>query len=326
MPQRGKRLLIDRRANDPLRVMAEGPDITGIAALDPVLAALYAEPYTIREPAARAVPFIFASPHSGRLYPQAFLNQSQLSPITLRRSEDAHVDELFADVVELGAPMVVARFPRAYVDANRASSELDQTMFQGRLDLPIEQSSARVNAGLGVIPRIVRDGAEIYRGKLRAGEVAERLSRLHARYHAALSSLVQETRARFGTVVVIDCHSMPCAGGTPNIVLGDRYGTAASPILLRKAEEAFLSRGFAVGRNVPYAGGYTTQLYGKPVKGLHALQVEVNRSLYLDEDRIELTPAFLDVRRRLLSVFSELVTIDLNALRPSQRGMRLAAE
>lgn len=306
--------------------MREGPDKPETAGLDPVLAMLYAEPFTVREPAARTVPFIFASPHSGRFYPRTFLNQSQLSPIALRRSEDAHVDELFAEAVELGAPMIMARFPRAYVDANRAPGELDQTMFQGRLNLPLDQTSARVNAGLGVIPRIVRDGAEIYRGKLRAGEAAERLSQLHGRYHAALSSLVRETRARFGVAVVIDCHSMPCAAGTPNIVLGDRYGTAASPILLRKAEEAFLSRGFVVGRNVPYAGGYTTQLYGEPAKGSHALQVEVNRSLYLDEDRIELTSAFPEIRRRLVSAFSDLVTIDLNALQPPQRGTRLAAE
>jgi N-formylglutamate deformylase len=306
--------------------MRERPDKPGIAPLDPVLAALYAEPFIIREPSARAVPFIFASPHSGRLYPQAFLNQSQLSPMTLRRSEDAYADELFADVVQLGAPMIAARFPRAYVDPNRAPGELDKTMFHGQITLPLEPAGARVNAGLGVIPRIVRDGAEIYSGKITAGEAAERLSRLHARYHAALSSLVQETRARFGAAVVIDCHSMPSAAGTPNIVLGDRYGTAASPILLREAEEAFQSRGFAVGRNVPYAGGYTTQLYGEPIKGMHALQIEVNRSLYLDEDRIELAAAFPDIRRRLLSALAELVTIDVEALRPSQRGMRLAAE
>jgi N-formylglutamate deformylase len=305
--------------------MTKGSPDSGSAAVDSVLAALHAEPFVVVEPAAHVVPFVFASPHSGRLYPRTFLNQSHLSPLTLRRSEDAYVDELFGDVVQLGAPFIVARFPRAYVDANRAPGELDQTMFQGQLSAPIEQASARVNAGLGVIPRIVRDGAEIYRGKLPAIEAEDRLSRLHRRYHAALSSLVQETLARFGAAVVIDCHSMPSAAGTPNIVLGDRYGTAASPVLLRKAEELFQSSGFTVGRNVPYAGGYTTHLYGEPVRGTHALQVEVNRALYLDEDRLEVTAGYSELRLRLLSVFGELVSIDADVLRP-RREMRFAAE
>ncbi|HEX3944302.1 MAG TPA: N-formylglutamate amidohydrolase [Rhizomicrobium sp.] len=319
------RVLIDASANGPLTgMMKESPE-SGAAAFDSALAALHVEPFVVVEPAARVAPFVFASPHSGRLYPRTFLNQSQLSPLTLRRSEDAYVDELFGDVVQFGAPLIVARFPRAYVDANRAPGELDQAMFQGPLSGPIDQASARVNAGLGVIPRIVRDGAEIYRGKLPASEAEDRLSRLHRRYHAALSSLVQETRARFDAVVVIDCHSMPSTAGTPDIVLGDRYGTAASPVLLRKAEELFQSRGFTVGRNVPYAGGYTTHLYGEPVRGTHALQVEVNRSLYLDEDRLEVTAGYSELRRRLLSVFGELVGIHLDVLRP-QGGIRFAAE
>ena len=320
-----KRPLLDASANGPLTRMMKGSLHSGAPAVDSALAALHAEPFVICEPPVRLVPFIFASPHSGRLYPRTFLNQSHLSPLTLRRSEDAYVDELFADVVQLGAPLIVARFPRAYVDANRAPGELDQTMFHGALGVPIEQASARVNAGLGVIPRIVRDGAEIYREKLPASEAEDRLSRLHRRYHAALSALVQETHARFGAAVVIDCHSMPSAAGTPHIVLGDRYGTAASPALLRKAEELFQSGGFTVGRNVPYAGGYTTHLYGEPVRARHALQVEVNRALYLDEDRLELTVGYSDLRRRLLAVFVELVSIEADVLRP-QRGIRFAAE
>jgi N-formylglutamate deformylase len=305
-----------------------GAQSGGDAALslgDPVLANLYVAPYELFEPAEQILPFVFASPHSGRIYPRALLQLSRLSSLSLRRSEDAYVNELFAGVVDLGAPLIAARFPRAYVDANRAPSELDASMFDSLLNMPVEHTSPRVSAGLGVIPRIVRDGAEIYRVKLKPADAEERLERLHRRYHAALAKIVRETHARFATVVVVDCHSMPSAASAPDVVLGDRYGTAASPALLRRAEQAFLSRGFSVGRNVPYAGGYTTHLYGQPAKGIHAVQVEVNRALYLDEERIQLTAGFTELRSRLISALHELVQIDANLLRP-QRGMRLAAE
>src|SRR5437764_1585807 len=196
-------------------------------------------------------------------------------------------------------------------------------MFETALRLPVEQASSRVGAGLGVIPRVVRDGAEINRGKLDPKEAEERLSRLHRRYHAALASLVRETRAQFGTAVVIDCHSMPSAAGAPDIVLGDRYGTAASYVLLQRAERAFQSRGFSVGRNVPYAGGYTTLVFGQPARGIHALQIEVNRALYLDEDRIVVTSQFPQLQARLIAALSELAAIDVNLLSP-QRGLNLA--
>ncbi|MBV9570798.1 MAG: N-formylglutamate amidohydrolase [Alphaproteobacteria bacterium] len=295
-----------------------GPPVDGL------LTTLHAAPYVISRPAARLNPFVFASPHSGRLYPESFLRQSRLSALALRRSEDAHVDDLFAGVPELGAPFIAARFPRAYIDANRAPGELDETMFDGPLHVPVEQISARVNAGLGVIPRVVRDGAEIYRAKLKPAEAEERLSRLHRRYHAGVSALLREAHAQFAAAVLIDCHSMPSAAGAPDIVLGDRYGTAASNILLRHTENAFQLHGFKVGRNVPYAGGYTTQLYGEPVRGVHALQVEVNRALYLDEERIELTADFAAMQNRLMLALAELVRLDARALRPQR--MRLAAE
>ncbi|MBV8798640.1 MAG: N-formylglutamate amidohydrolase [Alphaproteobacteria bacterium] len=292
---------------------------------DPVLAQLYATPYSLSEPVLRSVPFIFASPHSGRLYPQSLLRGSRLPEHMLRRSEDAYVDYLFAEIVSAGAPLIAARFPRAYVDANRAPGELDASMFTGPLNMAVEQASPRVNAGLGVIPRLVRDGMEIYRSKLAPSEAGERLSRLHARYHAALAALVRESCDRFGAAAVIDCHSMPSAVSAPDIVLGDRYGTAASHSLLRRAELALLKRGFTVGRNVPYAGGYTTQLYGQPARGVHALQIEVNRALYLHEDRVELTPGFRQVQDRLFAAMAELLAIDVAVLWPAA-GMRIAAE
>lgn len=311
-------------------ILAPNPEHEGkeagksAGAPDAVLAALHASPYVISEPDTRSIPFIFASPHSGRIYPQALLQSTRLSALALRRSEDAYVDTLFADAVTLGAPLIAARFPRAWLDVNRAPGELDPTMFDGKLMVPLEQASPRVNAGLGVIPRIVRDGAEIYRVKLKPEDAEQRLTNLHASYHRALAALVRDTHLRFATAVVIDCHSMPSAATAPDVVLGDRYGTAASHALLRRAEQAFQSQGFSVGRNVPYAGGYTTHLYGQPAKGIHALQIEVNRALYLDEDRIEVLSAFPWVRGRLTCALRELIGIDASLLRT--QNFRLAAE
>jgi len=294
------------------------------AAADPQLADLYAQPYEIHTSAEQRVPFVFASPHSGRIYPQTFLRISRLSALSLRRSEDAYVDKLFSGVVSLGAPLIAARFPRAWLDANRGAGELDTSMFDAPLAITVDAAGPRVAAGLGVIPRIVRDGADIYRAKLPPDDAERRLV-LHRRYHLALSLLVRETLERFGTAVVIDCHSMPSAAGAPDIVLGDRYGTAASNALLRQAEQAFRLRGFNVGRNVPYAGGYTTQLYGQPKRGIHALQVEINRMLYLDEEPIDPIEGFAELRDRLLAALSDLTRIDPVLLR-TRSHLRVAAE
>lgn len=286
-------------------------------AFDAVLAALYAHPFKIRRPAEQRVPFVFASPHSGRLYPSSFAAQSRLDALCLRRSEDAYADELFAGAVTQGAPMIAARFPRAFLDVNRAPTELDPALFDGPLAVRVDTPNARVHAGLGVIPRIVRDGAEIYRVKLHPGEAQERLSRLHRPYHAALARLVEETMARFGVAIVIDCHTMPSAASVPDIVLGDRYGAAASPLLIRSAEAAFATAGFSVARNAPYAGGYTTHLYGRPEICVHALQIEINRTLYLDEERIEPGANYALVQRRLNEALLALTRIDLGPVRPA---------
>jgi N-formylglutamate amidohydrolase len=272
---------------------------------DETLANLHAAPFTIARPARQSVAFVFASPHSGRLYPHSFIAHSRLTSLSLRRSEDAFVDELFSGVTELGAPLIAARFPRAYLDVNRAAAEIDVAMFEGALPLSPD-STPRVAAGLGVIPRIVRDGAEIYRGKLAAAEIAERLTHLYRPYHAALAQLIDETRARFGTCVLIDCHSMPSAAAVPDIVLGDRYGISASAALMREAEHAFASHGFSVVRNAPYAGGYTTYLHGKSDGPVQALQIEINRGLYLDEERVMRSPRFGDIAMRLARALRDL--------------------
>lgn len=287
---------------------------------DALLEDLIARPFRLLRPPAQRVPFVFASPHSGSLYPHSLVAMSQLSPTTLRRSEDAFVDELFeAKVSALGAPMIAARFPRAYLDVNRSPAEIDTQMFDGALRVATDPASPRVTAGLGVIPRVVRDGAEIYRQKLPPREAEERLARFYRPYHAALAMLVKETMALFGAAVVVDCHSMPSAAAVPNIVLGDRYGTSAAPLLVRQAERAFEAQGFSCVRNVPYAGGYTTLLHGRPARGLHALQIEINRSLYLQEERIERTARFAQIQARIGAAAAALSSIDIGDLLPSGR-------
>jgi N-formylglutamate deformylase len=246
--------------------------------------------------------------------------------MALRRSEDAFADELFEGAVERGAPMIAARFPRVFLDVNRAASELDNAMFDAALQVEVGAPSARVAAGLGVIPRIVRDGAEIYRGRLSPADAEQRLMRLYRPYHAALAGLIDETRARFGVAIVVDCHSMPPAASIPDIVLGDRYGVTASPALMRHAELAFEAYGFSTARNTPYAGGYTTLLYGRREQGIHALQIEVNRALYLDEARIERLARFEETRARLGEALGKLVAVDTNVLIQNPPRQSLAAE
>jgi N-formylglutamate deformylase len=293
---------------------------------DPVLAELYREPFRIVRPQKQTAPFVFASPHSGRLYPTDFVARSSLTPMALRRSEDAFADELFEGAVERGAPMIAARFPRVFLDVNRAASELDNAMFDAALQVEVGAPSARVAAGLGVIPRIVRDGAEIYRGRLSPADAEQRLMRLYRPYHAALAGLIDETRARFGVAIVVDCHSMPPAASIPDIVLGDRYGVTASPALMRHAELAFEAYGFSTARNTPYAGGYTTLLYGRREQGIHALQIEVNRALYLDEIRIERLACFEETRARLGEALGKLVVVDTKLLIQNPPRPSLAAE
>jgi len=289
------------------------------------LAALYAEPFRIFRPFRQTVPFVFASPHSGRAYPTSFVTASRLNAVSLRRSEDAFVDELFCGAVAMGAPMIAARFPRAFLDVNRAPAEIDTGMFEGALGIVVDAPSPRVTAGLGVIPRIVRDGAEIYRGKLKAADAEERLHRLYRPYHAALARLIEETRAIFGVAVLVDCHSMPSAAAIPDVVFGDRYGMAAAPTVSRAAELAFEAQGFSHARNAPYAGGYTTHIHGRRDRDVHALQVEINRALYLDEERIARGPRFETVHARVNEAIARLVAIEPASLVRTRRH-NLAAE
>lgn len=256
-------------------------------------------PFMLIEPLRRTAPLVFASPHSGRRYPESLLAQTRLTLQSLRRSEDAYVDEVFAGAAAHGAPILCATVARAYVDLNRDPAELDPDMFQEPLPRAGLIASPRVQAGLGAIPRIAGDGEEIYRRRLPFAEAERRLSAVHRPYHAMLETLVAETKALFGCAILIDCHSMPsCARGpqAPDIVLGDRFGAACHPELTGLVETALRGMGYKVVRNAPFAGGHTTQAYGRPRDGVHGLQIELNRGLYLQERSLTRSSAFARVR------------------------------
>jgi N-formylglutamate amidohydrolase len=251
----------------------------------------------LHQPPRRAVPLVLASPHSGADYPVEFLAASRLDPLTLRRSEDSFVDEIFAAAPELGAPLLAARFPRAFLDVNREPWELDPAMFADPLPAFVNSRSPRVRMGLGTIARVVASGEEIYARKLRFAEARHRVESLYHPYHNALRQLVLDTEAAFGGYLLIDCHSMPSAvsevgGQDADIVLGDCHGAACAPRLVQAARAFLKERGFAVAVNAPYAGGFTTGHYGNPRRGRHALQIEINRGLYMDERRYLRKPGF----------------------------------
>jgi len=256
-------------------------------------------PFVLIEPLHRTAPLIFASPHSGRRYPAELLADSRVALISLRRSEDAYVDELFAGAAAHGAAVLSATIARAFVDLNRDPAELDPEMFDERPPHSPHGNSARVQAGLGAIPRISGDGQPIYRRKLRLDEAERRIASVHRPYHAMLQNLVTETHAQFGCAVLIDCHSMPSSARgahAPDIVLGDRFGASCHPSVTALAEATLRRLGYRVARNAPFAGGHTTQTYGRPAAGVHALQVEINRALYIDERTLERTNGHTRVR------------------------------
>jgi N-formylglutamate amidohydrolase len=264
-----------------------------------------APPFEVARPGTLKAPLVFNSPHSGRVYPRAFLAASRLDSLTLRRSEDAFVEELFAFVADLGAPLLYAHFPRAYLDVNREPYELDPALFRDGLPHYANTQSVRVVGGLGTIARIVSESDEIYREPLTLGAALERINRLYTPYHATLGALLAEAEAAFGVAVLIDCHSMPSnpmadyGGGRPDFVLGDRYGASCHGEITRLAAGQLKAMGYAVALNKPYAGGYITEHYGRPQHGRHALQVEINRAIYMDETNFERSPGFELLKRDL---------------------------
>jgi N-formylglutamate amidohydrolase len=266
----------------------------------------------LQQPLARSLPLVLASPHSGTEYPADFLTASRLDPLALRRSEDSFVDELFGVAPRLGAPLLSARFPRAYVDVNREAYELDPGMFADALPKFVNACSPRVRMGLGTIARIVANGEEIYAEKLHFAEVERRIDCLYRPYHRVLRQLVDETAAVFGGCLLVDCHSMPsgagsaCAQDGADIVLGDCHGAACAPQILEAARRFLADRGFTVAINTPYAGGFTTGHYGRPDEHRHALQIEINRALYMNERSYRRKPYFARLVRDLAELIERL--------------------
>jgi N-formylglutamate amidohydrolase len=285
-----------------------------------------AEPYEIRRPAQPGTPFVFASPHSGRLYPDDMMAASALDPAAIRRSEDAFVDALAAAGPRYGAPLIAANFARAYIDVNREPYELDQAMFEDELPAFARSRTARVAAGLGSIAKVVAEGQEIYARKLTFQEACRRIETVHQPYHAALRGLLDEARAAFGLAILIDWHSMPSAAAvvdgpkgrkTCDFVLGDRYGAACAPAVAAVVERELQARGYTVNRNAPYAGGYTTEHYGRPAEGVHALQIEINRALYLDEKKLRRHGGFERLAHDLEKLVEALTAVDWSRLAPA---------
>ncbi len=271
---------------------------------------------TVRAPLRQTVPLVFASPHSGRDYPADFVAASKLDPKALRRSEDSFIDELYACAPDQGAPLISAVFPRAYCDPNREPYELDPAMFTGPLPGHANTRSPRVLAGLGTIARVVASGAEIYAGKLSVDEAEQRIARCYKPYHDRLRRLVDDTRAAFGWSLLVDCHSMPSVGGPMDrdsglsrvdVVLGDCFGAACSPVFTQVVEDAFRLRGYRVVRNTPYAGGFTTRHYGHPRESSHALQIELNRGLYMDETEHQHSSGFGQLQADIEGVVMALI-------------------
>jgi N-formylglutamate amidohydrolase len=278
-------------------------------------------PFEIHEPSAWSGAVVFNSPHSGCIYPRAFLTSSRLDVVTLRRSEDCFVDELAAGVVGRGYPLMRAHFPRCYVDVNREPYELDPRMFEGRLPSFANTRSMRVAGGLGTVARVVGDAQEIYGNRIPVDDAIRRIEGLYKPYHRALRRLFTRVHRDFGAAILIDCHSMPSTAGSrderprADVVLGDRYGTSCVASITDLVESTLRAQGYSVSRNKPYAGGFITEHYGNPAAGLHAIQVELNRALYMDERRFERASSFDRVARDLELLADQLAGIPLHELR-----------
>lgn len=266
--------------------------------------------FSIDEPVSVMSPVVFASPHSGRLYPKGFLDTCAAAMIDLRRIEDAYVDRLLADVHQSGAPVICGLVARAYVDLNRSESEMDPHMFDNPSPAWFAQRSPRVEAGLGCIPRVAFNGAPIYSRKLPREEADRRLDKVYKPYHRALEALLRRAQAMFGQGWLIDCHSMPAeteaSARSPDIVIGDRFGASCGQGLSDLVEGLFRDRGYTTARNSPYAGGFATLAHGQPGLGRHALQIEVRRRLYLDEASVEPHDGFLTLRKHMGEIAQEI--------------------
>jgi len=270
----------------------------------------------VLEPNPLSAPLVFASPHSGAFYPPEFVAASTLELSVLRKSEDCYVDELFGEAPAMGAPLLRSHYPRAYLDVNREAYELDPEMFDGPLPAFVNTTSARVAAGLGTIAKIVASRREIYRAKLPFSEAERRINSVYKPYHSALRHLVSRAWERFGCCILVDCHSMPSTG-LPiegdgrgiDIVLGDRGGMSCASVVTDTIETVLTAQGYRVTRNNPYAGGFTTQHYGDPSNGVHAIQIEINRALYMDELTLQRRGAFKRLKNDLQIMMAHISSL-----------------
>ncbi len=297
----------------------------------------FSPPFEVIEPAELTSPLVFSSPHSGRVYPERFLAAARLDAAALRRSEDAYVDELFAAAGAVGAPLLRAHFPRAYLDLNREPYELDPKLFDGALPQFANTRSLRVAAGLGTIPRVVADAREIYLARLSVEEALGRIEALYKPYHAALRGLLERAQERFGVAILVDCHSMPSSSAREpamaarsdkrrlDFVIGDRYGASSTPLVVEGVETRLRAQGYHVQRNRPYAGGFITEHFGRPAAGWHAVQIEVARGLYMDEATLEKNARFETLAADLAEVISGLAQ-DVEADKTLGGPRRMAAE
>jgi len=279
--------------------------------------------YTLQLLGTLSAPLVFSSPHSGRAYDAAFIASSRLDPLSLRRSEDCFIDEIFAAVPLHGGALIAAEFPRAWCDANRERWELDPGMFEDKLPDWVNTASPRVAAGLGTVARIVSTGAAIYRDRLRFAEAERRIATCWEPYHDALAQLVGYMGVQFGICLLVDCHSMPAHAcedrkPVPDIVLGDAYGATCAPSVMRHAEQFLAGRGYIVRRNDPYAGGYLTRHYGKPDSGIHSLQIEIARRLYIDENTLEKHAGFARVAGDMSAFIQSLALHAERLIRPGE--------
>ncbi len=273
------------------------------------------ESYHVAMPQRRDTAVIFSSPHSGRAYTPAFLAQSVLDSRSIRSSEDAFVELLIDNAPTFGAPLIMAQAPRAFIDLNRAVDELDPSVIEG---VARGMHNPRVSSGLGIIPRVVANGRAIYSGKIPLAEAQGRINRFWHPYHTALRRLIDQSHAGFGEAILIDVHSMPHEAieaharpgqPKPEVVLGDRFGAAAGRDVMDRVEAAFVGAGLRVVRNAPFAGAYITQAYGRPQQSQHVVQVELDRSLYLDEARVEPSRDFTSFRALMSGVVAELTSL-----------------
>lgn len=286
------------------------------------------EAYLLNTPQIGRGPLVFSSPHSGRAYDPAFLDNILLDSSQIRSSEDAFVDELIGTAPAAGIPLLAARVPRAFLDLNRGSDELDPAVIEG---IGRAAHNPRVSSGLGVIPRVVAQGRNIYRGKISLAEAEARIARHWHPWHDQLKTLLREAHLGAGQAILLDWHSMPHEAievhsrpgiAHPEVVLGDRFGASAAREVTDRIEAAFRRAGLRVVRNAPFAGAYIAQTYGRPSQQQHVVQIEIDRALYMDETAIRRSTDFTAFRQVIGGIITELA----GAFRRPGGAMPLAAE